>query len=64
MTAMGSAPGPKRRRHYAFDESANESGPAIEAEPTDVQAAVPNDQNEPVERIEDQPPPLPAAFEE
>lgn len=52
--------GPKRRRHFSFNESVDEGDKTMRMEPTDVQAAVPSDQNEPVEQIEESPPGSPA----
>jgi hypothetical protein len=45
--------GPRRRRHYSFNESVDEPAALIEDEPTDIQAATPLDENEPVERIDE-----------
>jgi hypothetical protein len=45
--------GPKRRKHYSFNESVDEPAALIEDEPTDIQAANPLDENEPVERIDE-----------
>ena len=57
--------GPKRRRHHSFDESVNEPDKLIEAEPGDVQTAVPYDQNESVETVEEEKVPVdPPSFED
>ncbi len=46
--------GPNRRqKHYSYDESPNESPQLLEDEPVDIEHAVPMEQNEPVENIED-----------
>ena len=58
--------GPKRRdrRHYSYDESADEPAPLIEKESTDIEKEKPADDTEPVEQIEDQEGIAPPAFEE
>jgi hypothetical protein len=55
---------PRRKRHYSFDEDVYEPDGLIEDEPTDVEAAVPEDGNEPVERAEKDDPSALPAFEE
>ena len=46
--------GPKRReKHYAYDESVDEPAQLLEDKPVDVEEAVPAEENEPVETIED-----------
>jgi hypothetical protein len=56
---------PKRRqRHYSYDESVDEPAKLIENEPVEVEAEVPAEENEPVERIEREDEPASPAFEE
>jgi hypothetical protein len=44
---------PKRRqRHHSYDESVDEAAKLIADEPVEVEAEVPADENEPVERVE------------
>lgn len=46
--------GPKRKeKHYAYDESVDEPAPLLEDQPVDIERAVPAEENEPVETIED-----------
>jgi hypothetical protein len=56
--------GPKRKRHYSFDESVDEPARLIEEETVDIQGANAEDQNEPVEQVPDQEIEQPEAFEE
>jgi hypothetical protein len=46
--------GPKRKRHYSYDESVNEPARLIEEETVDIEGANAEDQNEPVEQVPDQ----------
>lgn len=56
--------GPKARdKHLSYDESVDEDAKLIDVEPTDVEAEVPAEENEPVEGAKEEPPP-PPAFEE
>ncbi len=56
---------PKRRqRHHSYDESVDEPPKLIADEAADVEAEVPAEENEPVERIERDDTPAPPAFEE
>jgi len=56
---------PKRRqRHHSYDESVDEPPKLIAAEAADIEAEIPADENEPVERIERDEAPAPPAFEE
>lgn len=55
--------GPKRRRHFSFNEGVDETDETMKLEPTDVQSEGLADENEPVERV-DEMPPAPPAFEE
>jgi hypothetical protein len=45
--------GPKKRRHYSYDESLDEPPGLIEKEPVDIEEAVPADENEPIEKDEE-----------
>lgn len=54
----------KRQRHHSYDESVDEPGKLIENEPVEVEAEVPSEENEPVERIEKEDEPEPPVFEE
>lgn len=63
MMDMLETMGPRRRRHFSFNESVDEPGKAMDLEPTDEQTAVPNDRSEPVEQIEDTDLPSPSAPE-
>jgi len=46
--------GPKRReKHHSYDESIDEPAELLEDEPVDIEAAIPAEENEPVETIED-----------
>jgi len=54
----------KRRRRYPYDEGVDEPGNLIEIESVEVEAEVPAEENEPVERIEKPDKPDTPAFEE
>jgi hypothetical protein len=54
----------KRQRHHSYDESVDEPAKLIEDEPAEVEAEVPAEENEPVERSEPEDKPAPPAFEE
>jgi|GEM_PF-1547142 hypothetical protein len=54
----------KRQIHHSYDESVDEPGKLIEKEPAEIEAEIPSEENEPVERIEKEEKPLPPAFEE
>ena len=54
----------KRRRRYSYDEGVDEPGKLIEIESVEVEAEVPAEENEPVERIEKPDKPDAPAFEE
>lgn len=57
--------GPKKRpRHYSYEEDVDEPAGLIEKEAFDVEAEVPAEENEPVERSGDEEKPAPAAYEE
>ena len=56
---------PKRRqRHYSYDESVNEPAKLIEDEVVEIEAEVPAEENEPMERIEEDNKSDSPAFEE
>jgi hypothetical protein len=54
----------KRQKHHSYDESVDEPAKLIEGEPVEVEAEVPAEENEPVERNEQDEQPGPPAFEE
>jgi hypothetical protein len=54
----------KRQRHHSYNESVDESPRLIESEPVEVEAEVPAEENEPVERVEQEDKTAPPAFEE
>ncbi len=54
----------KRRWRYPYDEGVDEPGKLIEIESVEVEAEVPAEENEPVERIEKPDKPEKPAFEE
>jgi hypothetical protein len=53
-----------RQRHHSYDESVDESARLIEEEQTEIEAEVPAEENEPVERGEKDEPPATPAFED
>lgn len=56
---------PKRRqRHYSCDESVDEPARLIENEPVEVEAEVPAEENQPIERSEQDDKSASPAFEE
>jgi hypothetical protein len=56
---------PKRRqRHHSYDESVDEPPRLIAEESVEVEAEVPADENEPMERVEADDAAAPPAFEE
>ncbi len=56
---------PKRRRkHYSYDESLDESARLIADEPTAIESETPAEENEPMERAEENIPAETPAFEE
>jgi hypothetical protein len=56
--------GPKKRRHHSYDESTDEPARLIEKEPVEVEAEVPAEENEPVERTDQDDTSAPPAFED
>ncbi len=57
--------GPKSRaKHLGYDESVDEAGKALDAEPVEIEAERPAEENEPVEGTADDSEPPPPAFEE
>jgi len=57
--------GPKAwAKHLSYDESLDESAKLIEAEPVEVEAEVPAEENEPIEGTAEDTEPAPPAFEE
>jgi hypothetical protein len=57
--------GPKSRaKHLSYDESVDEAAKAIDAEPVEVEAEVPAEENEPVEGTAEDAKPPPPVFEE
>lgn len=43
--------GPRRDKHYSYDESVDEPGRLIDDEPVEIEAEVPADENDPEERV-------------
>ncbi len=58
--------GPKRkdRRHYSYDEGADEPSGLIDSESTDIERESPIDDTEPVEQVEKERDKTPPIFEE
>jgi hypothetical protein len=57
--------GPKQRdKHLSYDESVDEDAKLIDAEPVEVEAEVPAEENEPIEGTTQNDKPPPPAFEE
>jgi hypothetical protein len=57
--------GPKlKQKHHSYDESVDEPAKLIEAEPVDVEAETPADENEPIEGDEEDGKSQMPAFEE
>lgn len=61
---MRQGPGPKRGKHFSYDESVDESAALIKEEAVEVEAEVPAEENEPVESVDPEDNPPPPAFEE
>jgi hypothetical protein len=46
--------GPKRKdKHYSYDESVDEAAKLLEDEPVEIEHAIPAEENEPVEHVEE-----------
>jgi hypothetical protein len=57
--------GPKQRdKHLSYDESVDEDAKLIDAEPVEVEAEVPAEENEPIEGTTQNDKPPPPSFEE
>lgn len=54
----------KKEKHYSYNESVEETAKLIEAEPVEVEAEVPAEENEPVEGAQEEDKPAPPLFEE
>jgi len=54
----------RRRRHYSYDESLDESAKLIADEPVEVEKEAPAEESEPVETAEQDDSGAPPAFEE
>jgi len=54
----------RRRRHYSYDESLNESAQLIADEPVEPEREIPSEDSEPVEQVEVTAPPEAPEFEE
>jgi hypothetical protein len=50
---QNAAAGPRRDRHYSYNEGVDEPGRLIEDEPVEVEAEVPVDENEPAQQVEE-----------
>ena len=57
--------GPKKKdKHYSYNESVDETAKLIDAEPVEVEAEVPMEENEPIESTQEKDNPTPPLFEE
>ena len=57
--------GPRKKdKHLSYDESVDEDAKLIDAEPVEVEAEVPAEENEPIEGTTQNDKPPPPAFEE
>jgi hypothetical protein len=57
--------GPKEKdKHYTYNESVEETAKLIDAEPVEVEAEVPAEENEPIESTQEKDNPAPLLFEE
>ncbi|HUI20977.1 MAG TPA: hypothetical protein VLZ74_08030 [Methylocella sp.] len=56
--------GPKKDKHYSYDESVDEPAKEIDSEPVEIEAEVPAEENEPIESTEEKDRPPPPLFEE
>jgi hypothetical protein len=57
--------GPKKKdKHYSYNESVDETAKLIDAEPVEVEAEVPAEENEPIESTQEKDNPAPPLFEE
>ena len=54
----------KKDKHYSYNESVDETAKLIDAEPVEVEAEVPAEENEPVEGTQEEDKPAPPLFEE
>jgi hypothetical protein len=55
---------PRKGRRRSYDESVDEPAKLISDEPVDIEKETPAEENEPIERLEPDDPPLPPAFED
>jgi hypothetical protein len=62
--ALAVGPKHKDRRHFAYEEDADEPASRIENEPTEIEMERPVDETEPVERIENQDDDAPPVFDD
>lgn len=58
------AGGPKRKKHYSYDENVDEPGKLIDKETTDIERETPADGNESLQQVDDKDRREPPAFEE
>jgi len=56
--------GPKRQKHYSYNENVDEPAKLIEDEPVEIEREVPAEDKEPVESSEGDEKPASPAFEE
>ncbi|HUB64321.1 MAG TPA: hypothetical protein VL996_07735 [Methylocella sp.] len=56
--------GPKKDKHYSYNESVDETAKLIDTEPVEVEAEVPAEENEPIESTQEKDNPAPPLFEE
>jgi hypothetical protein len=45
--------GPRRDRHYSYNEGVDEPGQLLDDEPVEIEAEVPADENEPEQRVDE-----------
>jgi hypothetical protein len=65
MQTIGNTIGPKQRgKHHSYNENVDEPPKLIDEEAVEIEREVPEDPNEPVERVEDDDTSKPPAFEE
>lgn len=60
----GRANGPKRQKHYSYNENVDEPAKLIEDETVEIEREVPAEDKEPVESSEDDEKPASPAFDE
>lgn len=51
-TAARAGLGPKKRKHFSYDEEVDEAGKLIDQETADIERETPADGNEPLQRVD------------